>query len=1256
MEEVNFNETKVQETVESEKALNCDSNEPKKSKTPAMFKAGIALMCATSALSLGAIGACGFLGYKLYKNQKNQNSNPQDSMGSVVTNTGPSISVSDDGYWVINGEKTQFKAEVADGEDGANGVSVVNASIVNLDKWGITTQIQFKMSDNSYIVTAPQTQIMSEHFYEAEDMSDILTLTEGYGISKIKLSKNVYLSASIDFSGDTIIDLNRKSLEYVAINPLKVAENSSLTFKNGSVTFKNSVGVSIQGENAELSFEKVTVSATSAVAETLENNASINLTNSTVQTVQAGYGASRAVSAGSLFIVKGENANFTVTGSKFETNKSIVSASENATEFKIVVKETKINTTAPILDINTDEVVPTLDIDNSTMQNSTVTELNTSPITSGSFNVDPTMLGATLEGVEQFNVNGSTVLAADLEALVDMVESGSTINLTRNIQLETGVVVTKELTLNLGNYTISTPTITELAAIEVNAGGKLTINAGEEGGINSASQNNDCSIAVWARNGGEAIINGGFYTNVGALSNLDNNKFANNEMIYTSGNGSKITINDGFFMGNILNEKWGTRYTLNKHDSTDSEIIVNGGFFFGYNPAESHSENPVENFVAENKLVGGFNITIPGEQMGDILFDGMVYAVTSASNFEEVVKDGITIYEYEDSYGPQKESIAVNYIYLNGDVVLNDGIVIAERELTLDLNTHTISTPTIDELAAIEVNQYGYLIINAKEEGGINSASQNNDCSIAVWARNGGYAVINGGTYTNVGALSNLGNNKFANNEMIYTSGNGSTIIINDGKFIGNYENEKWGTRYTVNKHDSTNSTIVVNGGSFYKFNPSESLSENPVANFVAPGHMVIKTGDTYTVVEGTLQEVVNKATANSTIILTEDIVIAGGNVDSEEAKIYISKNLTVDLKGFSINANYGEGVDNFFVFRVIANGILTINDSVGGGSISAYAITGGYALYVDGGELIINGGSYSGNPTAVNVRTGKATINNGLFASSKTGEYRYVVNCIDANYKNETAIVEINGGAFVNYNPASNLAEGPETNFVSEGHIVVSDGETYVVVSADDFVEYVNMEEVTYISLHSDIVLKDGLVIERELTLDLNNYTISTPEIDELAAFKVNTANGRLTINAKENGGINSASQNNDCSIAVWARNGGQVVINGGTYTNKGAYSDYGNGKYANNELIYVSETGVDNSSIVINGGTFIGNSENAGFGTRYTLNKLDRCDSTIKVYGGTFVGYNPAESRSENPVDNFVADGYKVVVDGNNYTVVAE
>ena len=104
--------------------------------------------------------------------------------------------------------------------------------------------------------------------------------------------------------------------------------------------------------------------------------------------------------------------------------------------------------------------------------------------------------------------------------------------------------------------------------------------------------------------------------------------------------------------------------------------------------------------------------------------------------------------------------------------------------------------------------------------------------------------------------------------------------------------------------------------------------------------------------------------------------------------------------------------------------------------------------MYVDGGELIVNAGSYTGNPTTINVRTGKAVINGGTFASTYPNEFRYVVNCIDANYKNGTAIVEINGGTFNNFNPANNAAEGVGTNFVAEGYKVVANGDNYTVVA----------------------------------------------------------------------------------------------------------------------------------------------------------------------------------------------------------------
>ncbi len=43
------------------------------------------------------------------------------------------------------------------------------------------------------------------------------------------------------------------------------------------------------------------------------------------------------------------------------------------------------------------------------------------------------------------------------------------------------------------------------------------------------------------------------------------------------------------------------------------------------------------------------------------------------------------------------------------------------------------------------------------------------------------------------------------------------------------------------------------------------------------------------------------------------------------------------------------------------------------------------------------------------------------------------------------------------------------------------------------------------------------------------------------------------------------------------------------------------------------------------------------------------------IIVTGGTFVNYDPSQSKTENPVANFVADGYTVVQNGEKYVVQA-
>ena len=67
----------------------------------------------------------------------------------------------------------------------------------------------------------------------------------------------------------------------------------------------------------------------------------------------------------------------------------------------------------------------------------------------------------------------------------------------------------------------------------------------------------------------------------------------------------------------------------------------------------------------------------------------------------------------------------------------------------------------------------------------------------------------------------------------------------------------------------------------------------------------------------------------------------------------------------------------------------------------------------------------------------------------------------------------------------------------------------------------------------------------------------------------------------------------------------------------------------------------------VTINGGTFI-----AGEGI-WALNENDATGGAIVVYGGTFVGFNPANNVSEGEGTNFLASGYAALENNGAYTV---
>lgn len=121
----------------------------------------------------------------------------------------------------------------------------------------------------------------------------------------------------------------------------------------------------------------------------------------------------------------------------------------------------------------------------------------------------------------------------------------------------------------------------------------------------------------------------------------------------------------------------------------------------------------------------------------------------------------------------------------------------------------------------------------------------------------------------------------------------------------------------------------------------------------------------------------------------------------------------------------------------------------------------GAYGLWnnATAGKIVINGGNIEAQTHAVYAENGVIEINGGTFKLTNAdtaerdtnGNLRFLINCLDKNYKAGTAKIIVKGGKFYEFDPANNVAEGANTNFVAEGyHSVMSEEEgkrVYIVV-----------------------------------------------------------------------------------------------------------------------------------------------------------------------------------------------------------------
>ena len=416
-----------------------------------------------------------------------------------------------------------------------------------------------------------------------------------------------------------------------------------------------------------------------------------------------------------------------------------------------------------------------------------------------------------------------------------------------------------------------------------------------------------------------------------------------------------------------------------------------------------------------------------------------VMQTTAGNDYQDLTLDGITITVYATQLTAEFDSFDNQY---DKDAKYTE-VIAAGKTFTRKATLSTGITATDPNAIAVKAigTDADVTILDGTFDGG---SGGNNIC---VAAANGAKVTIKGGTFTVGGDANGIGNS------VIYSQG--GDITIEGGFFYTDCSYE--GKYYVLNQSNGNPGTITVKGGTFVNYDPSKG-DDNLGGSFVPTGYSVITetkaNGDVwYTVVSKSNSEGLKVVLANGGKLTVSEEIRTNNSDDTAADRVIISKPTTLNLNAKIVSPdNMGNNDINFCALIVDAD--TTINAGENGGIDTG--VNGGYGINVrNGATLTINGGSYYGGGTAVQVQEGTLTITGGHFAVEPFSDARYgyefMLNCIDAAYKNGTAKIIVKGGTFVNFNPANCKAEGAGTNFVADGYKVVSaaqaNGDTWYTV-----------------------------------------------------------------------------------------------------------------------------------------------------------------------------------------------------------------
>ncbi|MGN0178593.1 MAG: hypothetical protein ACI4DY_04015, partial [Monoglobaceae bacterium] len=491
----------------------------------------------------------------------------------------------------------------------------------------------------------------------------------------------------------------------------------------------------------------------------------------------------------------------------------------------------------------------------------------------------------------------------------------------------------------------------------------------------------------------------------------------------------------------------------------------------------------IKNFTLENASVQGYldvgavagtpytskysNITVTGL----IQVDGYAYVGGALGKNAYADITNVDVIGSEGSY--VKADSEAYRTYVGGLVgFMGEGnTTISGCDVKID-----VTGSTCDVGGITGILHYGNKMVNCTYEGSLAMTN-------AIYSENAGEIGGRAGTFkTNPSYVTSIEDSSAVVNNAVVNNGTESTDITDDITAVGTVYSEA----------DKTSGECII-----------QSTVNDRIETF---SNIAAKIGDTkYT----TLAAALAAASNGDTVTIWTDIS------DMETVTVLDSQNITIDLNGKTIAAAVRSDDPTKHYYAIDNYGTLTLNDSVGGGTISARGIE-------NYGTMTINGGTYLSiderNGGAAVWNEGNLVINGGTFKSTYRGT---ASDYAGAGCLNNSGTALITGGTFTG-NSARTYA------IISTGNIEVTPGEG---------------KEVNVSGVHGGIAADSGSMV-------INGGNYSSEEYYGLYVSNDGTGTDPQTAFVTVNGGTFSGA-----SYSVWIGSdynnpvNSSIEINGGTF-----------------------------------------------------------------------------------------------------------